>query len=680
MATPNYNEQYRYQGRKFVAHQQGGNWGAVASAMGQNKAGEQLQALGNEGQDLGRVMAQEYNARQEANVNEALNNYQSAFTTWQSEQKQKKGKDALSTQKEFEEFKRKTLAEVGKNFNDVERTRFDHQKEKIVATQGAWANDYEYNEEQSYLDANTKASFDNCAQQIAQFPHSYGSNMERVDALIGDYAQRKGLSDEATASYGRSVKTDIFSSIISTKINENNLGGASAALEKAKGVMDEERYTKFNELIKNKREALYKKAQAEQAEREARVLEANINEQASSILSVVASAPTVAEREQMAVKYYAEIKDPKVRRAVSSLVSEEFKYQETLEKSKVYDAVQAFSKEASDMSPREQANWKFEKGYQGAELNAINEIIDDQNTKENEENIRQQQEGFVFVDSLFQNASNAKEENVKAYIADSKMTTKQGQELLDYYNNGGSIGGITQTNINNAYKYATGKTDVKNMPSELSNFIRQNAPIGREPTQFEINQLAGLYYMKGDSESKWWGTSEPYAEAERNGREKEWLPTITDDEKVIIQAQLENANIYPTDKNMQIYKRRAMLDLKGDSYDYQGVSEGQRVIDKGESPFIQENVPKQKTIQSELDKDFEKHTPFSFGNSHLTEAGKKYYIVERQLQVLKGKSSSDEQKQEAIAVLEKYDAVNAPYLQDEMIEEIKDALARYGNE
>lgn len=139
------------------------------------------------------------------------------------------------------------------------------------------------------------------------------------------------------------------------------------------------------------------------------------------------------------------------------------------------------------------------------------------------------------------------------------------KQLENYFRSGGAAAGLKDSNVRGIYKSLTGKdaTEKPELYNEIWNYVQDNLPEGRKPTDEEIRKLVGRSLTTGERKGGGWGYGEdmPLTEAVRKGHMDTWLPDVTDDEDRKIRKILKDNGKLINDRTIRLYKKHILMGL-----------------------------------------------------------------------------------------------------------------------
>ncbi|WP_300907592.1 hypothetical protein [uncultured Desulfovibrio sp.] len=138
--------------------------------------------------------------------------------------------------------------------------------------------------------------------------------------------------------------------------------------------------------------------------------------------------------------------------------------------------------------------------------------------EENELNMRAMNELREVIDAHERGGKPMTQDEVFAFAYDRRLTTSQTKDALKYLENGGNLGELKQSDVNNAWQALQaekgGKAEKKNVPIWLYGAVRQMLPPGKDVNSAELRKLTARAIMEGTVEGRVWGrNSRKYGQA-----------------------------------------------------------------------------------------------------------------------------------------------------------------------
>jgi hypothetical protein len=139
------------------------------------------------------------------------------------------------------------------------------------------------------------------------------------------------------------------------------------------------------------------------------------------------------------------------------------------------------------------------------------------------------------------------------------------KQLESYFRSGGAAAGLKDSNVRTIYKSITGK-DAADKPEQYGRvweYVRNNLPEGRKPTDEEVRKLVGQALTWGERKGGGWGYGEnmPLTEAILKGHLETWLPDVDDEEERAIKKILKENGKLVNDTTIRLYKKHIIMGL-----------------------------------------------------------------------------------------------------------------------
>jgi hypothetical protein len=139
------------------------------------------------------------------------------------------------------------------------------------------------------------------------------------------------------------------------------------------------------------------------------------------------------------------------------------------------------------------------------------------------------------------------------------------KQLESYFRSGGAAAGLKDSNVRTIYKSITGK-DAVDKPEQYGRvweYVRNNLPEGRKPTDEEVRKLVGQALTWGERKGGGWGYGEnmPLTEAILKGHLETWLPDVDDEEERKIKNILKENGKLVNDTTIRLYKKHIIMGL-----------------------------------------------------------------------------------------------------------------------
>lgn len=228
--TPTYDQpQVKSQGLPGVSVR---TRGVSADAFGAIQ-GEQLQQAGKIGE---RIITEVMKLQEQRDVADGLD----AATRLSEESRQKqqefasrKGKDALTVQKEFGEWHRAKQQEIaGQIKSDRARQLFEKKAKQVFASDDDWAFNYQKQQDEVYYTAKIEASVTNATQSALYNPTTENINTQlgEISRNYGDMALRKGYDADWIKSKVTGAEQKIHGDILQNAMEQDALGSVQSYL------------------------------------------------------------------------------------------------------------------------------------------------------------------------------------------------------------------------------------------------------------------------------------------------------------------------------------------------------------------------------------------------------------------------------------------------------------------
>lgn len=269
MRVPEYQEQFRYQGRQGTGRLHENHAGEDPSLLALERAGG---AAKQAGQAL--LQASERVAKTKDDVSKAkatmqINELSKLFMQKKTELSQRKGENALTVSKDLATWQEEQKERAKQNLGDNEMALayFNYQSDSVFAEQKNWGDIYQNQEKERFLDSTYQSTLDlegdNYLNNIENAENMAIAQGKAFDA-IQDYVNRKGLGqDVAKNLYKQWISKNIVSGT-QMHIDNEQLGKAHSFLEKNKPMLSADVYTSLNKRIRNASEIAREKARIKQ--------------------------------------------------------------------------------------------------------------------------------------------------------------------------------------------------------------------------------------------------------------------------------------------------------------------------------------------------------------------------------------------------------------------------------
>ncbi len=269
MRVPEYQEQFRYQGRQGTGRLHENHAGEDPSLLALERAGG---AAKQAGQAL--LQASERVAKTKDDVSKAkatmqINELSKLFMQKKTELSQRKGENALTVSKDLATWQEEQKERAKQNLGDNEMALayFNYQSDSVFAEQKNWGDIYQNQEQERFLDSTYQSTLDlegdNYLNNIENAENMAIAQGKAFDA-IQDYVNRKGLGqDVAKNLYKQWISKNIVSGT-EMHIDNEQLGKAHSFLEKNKPMLSADVYTSLNKRIRNASEIAREKARIKQ--------------------------------------------------------------------------------------------------------------------------------------------------------------------------------------------------------------------------------------------------------------------------------------------------------------------------------------------------------------------------------------------------------------------------------
>lgn len=367
---------------------------------------------------------------------------------------------------------------------------------------------------------------------------------------------RDGYSGEALDRELKELSSGIFKGGIAQALAADDLSGARRLLAegaKGSGRMTTTDIAVSKAGIKSHAKALEARARAERERADA----ARVAAMSASVWENTKGLPW-EERNEAAIESIAAMtEDPKERRELYAAFTQDLRFQKIREDAAKGRAARELAADAlarnvlpgafvAELDQREDIPLEVRE-------NAIRLYRGD--IKENREN----RSALVRLREDIDDARVRNTEEIEAYAFNHGMTNAQIKSACAYLEDGGKMKGLTQSKLAKMWKDATGGR----APDDLYDWVKDQLPDGRQPTDKELEALLGAFYAQGISSGVMWPfNGETWLEAKRNQRGNEWLPELSGDEYRELAGLLQARGLPHSRADAQRYKKYVIMGLK----------------------------------------------------------------------------------------------------------------------
>ena len=308
----------------------------------------------------------------------------------------------------------------------------------------------------------------------------------------------------------------------------------------------------YEARIKNGREVLAARAEAT-AER---AKSARFSAMSASVWEETQGLPWEKRNEAAIERIAAITDDPKEQRALFAAFERDAAFQKIRENAATGKAARELAEDAfaRDILP----------GDFLAELNRRDDITPEARTRAMElfrGEVKESPKNRTALRDLradIDNGAARSSEDVEAFAFNHGLTPSQTKDALAYLEDNGKTGGLTQTRLDRLWKNAAGGR----APDDLFQWVRDQLPDGKKPTDKDLEDLMAKFAVKGTSPGK--GRlfdGETLLEALRAHRGNEWLPDVSGAEFREISAVLRAKGLPHTMEAARRYKKNVIMGI-----------------------------------------------------------------------------------------------------------------------
>lgn len=492
---------------------------------GADQTGRQLMALGGAVQQSAKVGNELYVDYQTSKAKEAWLTYKQEAAKKQAELAILQGKNALGesgVEAQLRQWQQAARENLSKNLGGMATKLFDNAAAQTDAGLDSWAVGKVHAEALRYENKTSEAHISLLQDEAlanANDPAELAKRMSGIKGELKAIAGRSGLDETWINAEFKSDQQKILTKAIADRIEGEQMGEAASLIRTYGSELGGTAETLKARFRAKGREL---EARARAAQERART-QAAINGVQEMVRDTAGMEPK--ERDTAVMERLSQVDDMQLRSRMYSLAKEEISFQETRRKAadtssaqKLYDQGRAagetplqFLDRVNSADASEQAK-KLAVAQFNGELNG--------ELKENKLNMRALGELRAEIDEGERNGSPMNQEQIYAFAYNHRMTVAQTKDALKYLQEGGNLGGLKQSAVNQAWldlQADKGKSKkAKNVPSWLYGAVKQMLPSGKDVNSTELRRLVARALMEGSLRGRWFsGTT--YGEALTEG-------------------------------------------------------------------------------------------------------------------------------------------------------------------